>query len=108
MRWLHRYTDFLATKHGLAAALHSGDPAFDALPTYFWERLGPVLDSLLEAATATGEIRADINAKDLLSAVALLCHPVPGEGREYGERMVALFIDGLHSGSRRGQEGPWL
>jgi AcrR family transcriptional regulator len=33
--WLHRYTEFLATKRGLAAALHSGDPAFDALPGYF-------------------------------------------------------------------------
>jgi AcrR family transcriptional regulator len=95
-RWLRRYTDFVATKHGLAAALHSGDPAFDALPAYFWERLGPVLDALLEAAKATGEIRADISARDLLSAVALLCHPVPGEGPEYGQRMVALLIDGLH------------
>ena len=95
-RWLRRYTDFVATKHGLAAALHSGDPAFDALPAYFWERLGPVLDALLDAAKATGEIRADISARELLSAVALLCHPVPGEGPEYGQRMVALLIDGLH------------
>jgi AcrR family transcriptional regulator len=95
--WLRRYTDFVATKHGLAAALHSGDPAFDALPAYFWERLGPVLDALLEAAQATGEIRADISARDLLSAVALLCHPVPGEGPEYGQRMVALLVDGLRS-----------
>ena len=34
-KWLHRYTEFLATKRGLATALHSGDPAFDALPGYF-------------------------------------------------------------------------
>jgi AcrR family transcriptional regulator len=95
--WLRRYTDFVATKHGLAAALHSGDPAFDALPAYFWDRLGPVLDALLEAAQATGEIRADISARDLLSAVALLCHPVPGAGPEYSERMVALLIDGLRA-----------
>src|SRR5947209_2891668 len=27
-KWLHRYTGFLATKRGFAAALHSGDPAF--------------------------------------------------------------------------------
>src|SRR5271154_6130036 len=27
--WLHRYTEFLAAKRGFAAALHSGDPAFD-------------------------------------------------------------------------------
>ena len=30
--WLHRYTEFLALKPGLATALHSGDPAFDELP----------------------------------------------------------------------------
>ena len=52
-QWLHRYTEFLATKRGLATALHSGDPAFDALPGYFMRRLGPALGSLLEAAAAS-------------------------------------------------------
>src|SRR5690606_22760421 len=46
-KWLHRYTEFLATKRGLASALHSGDPAFDALPGYFLGRLGPALGFLL-------------------------------------------------------------
>ena len=100
-KWLHRYTEFLATKRGLATALHSGDPAFDALPGYFMQRLGPALGSLLEAATATGEIRADISAKDLLHAVAHLCQPVPGEGVAYSRRMVALLIDGLRHGAVR-------
>src|SRR5882672_7237461 len=27
-RWMQRYTAFIATKRGLATALHSGDPAF--------------------------------------------------------------------------------
>jgi AcrR family transcriptional regulator len=62
-KWLHRYTEFLATKRGLATALHSGDPAFDALPGYFMQRLGPALGSLLEAAAASGEIRADISPR---------------------------------------------
>ena len=93
--WLHRYTEFLATKRGLAAALHSGDPAFDALPGYFYQRLEPALGSLLDAAAATGEIRADISARDLLRAVALLCTPVSDEGIAYSQRMVTLLIDGL-------------
>ncbi len=93
--WLHRYTEFLATKRGLATALHSGDPSFDALPGYFFQRLEPALGSLLEAAAATGEIRADISARDLLRAVALLCMPVSEEGIAYSRRMVALLIDGL-------------
>jgi len=33
--WMQRYAAFIATKRGLAKALHSGDPAFDALPAYF-------------------------------------------------------------------------
>jgi AcrR family transcriptional regulator len=93
--WLHRFTEFIGTKRGLAAALHSGDPAFDALPGYFMQRLEPTLGSLLEAAAGRGEIRADVNARDLLHAVALLCQPVPGEELAYNQRMVAVLVDGL-------------
>jgi AcrR family transcriptional regulator len=97
--WLQRYTQFLATKRGLASALHSGDPAFDALPGYFMQRLGPTLGALLDAATAAGVIRADVSAEDLLHAVALLCQPVPHAGIAYGRRMVAVLIDGLRHGA---------
>jgi AcrR family transcriptional regulator len=96
-QWLHRYTTFVTTKRGLATALHSGDPAFDTLPSYFFERLGPVLNDLLDAATSAGEIRADVSAKDLLTAVALLCHPAPDTDPEYSQRMVGLLIDGLRT-----------
>jgi AcrR family transcriptional regulator len=102
-RWLHRYTEYLATKRGLAAALHSGDPAYGALPVYFRQRLGPALGSLLEAAIASGQIRAGISAQDLLHAVANLCQPVPDEGPAYSQRMVTLLIDGLRYGASTGQ-----
>src|SRR6476619_4894409 len=98
--WLGRYTEFVATKHGLATALHSGDPAFDGLAAHFWERLGPALGSLLETAAASGEIRADVSPRDLLSAVASLCLPVPDAGVDYSRRMVALLVDGLRYGAR--------
>jgi AcrR family transcriptional regulator len=97
--WLGRYTEFLATKRGLATALHSGDPAFDALPGYFMRRLGPTLGSLLDAAAASGEIRADISPEDLLHAVATLCRPAADQGPAYSQRMVALLIDGLRYGA---------
>ena len=100
-QWLQQYTEFLGTKRGLASALHSGDPAFDALPGYFMQRLAPALGSLLAAAAATGDIRADISAKDLLHAVAHLCQPAPGEGVDYSRRMVALLVDGLRYGAQR-------
>jgi AcrR family transcriptional regulator len=101
--WLQRYTEFVATKRGLAAALHSGDPAFDALPGYFMQRLEPTLGSLLDAAIASGEIRADVSPRYLLYAVANLCQPVADDGVAYSQRMVALLIDGLRYGADANQ-----
>ena len=93
--WLHRYVELLATKHGLAPALQSGDPALEELRDHFFERFEPALAALLDGATASGEVRADVSAKDLLLAVAVLCLPIADEGVNYGHRMVALLIDGL-------------
>ncbi len=105
-QWLHQYTALLANKRGLATALHSGDPAFDALPGYFLWRLEPTLGSLLDAATASGEMRADISPKDLLYAVASLCLPAADEGVAYSQRMVVLLIDGLRYGAATGPSRP--
>jgi AcrR family transcriptional regulator len=105
-QWLRRYTEFVGTKRGLAAALHSGDPAYGALPGYFMQRLEPALASLLEAAIASGEISAGLSARDLLHAVAKLCMPVPDEGPAYSQRMVALLIDGLRYGAYTSQPRP--
>jgi AcrR family transcriptional regulator len=94
-RWVHRFTDLLATKRGLASALHSGDPAFAGLPDYFLRRLGPALATLLDAAVADGAVRDDLGAEDLLLAITQLCQPVAGRGREHSRRVVAVLVDGL-------------
>ncbi|WP_263385491.1 TetR/AcrR family transcriptional regulator [Granulicella arctica] len=94
-RWLHRYADFLSTKRGLAAALHSGDPAYAALPAYFDKRLRPALQGLLNTAVLAKTLRADIEAEDLLHAVANLCRSRRDEEPAYARRMVDLLVDGL-------------
>jgi AcrR family transcriptional regulator len=99
-RWMQRYVDFFATKRGLAAALHSGDPAYTALPAYFDKRLQPALKTLLDAAVAAGIVRPAIEARDLLRAVANLCRGVHGEEPVYARRMVELLVDGLRYGAR--------
>jgi AcrR family transcriptional regulator len=98
-RWMQRYAAFIATKRGLASALHSGNPAFDTLPDYFRQRLEPALRALLESATAAGEVRTDIAARDLLGAVASLCSHAYDQGPEHARRMVALLVDGLRYGA---------
>jgi AcrR family transcriptional regulator len=102
-RWIHRFTELLGTKRGLASALHSGDPAFASLPGYFLQRLGPTLTALLDAGVASGAVRGDIGAEDLLYAIAQLCQPVPGRGAEHNQRVVAVLVDGLLGGA--GREG---
>lgn len=90
--WLLRYTGFIGTKRGLASALHSGDPAYEALPAYFDEHLVPALTRLLDAAVAAGEARSGITPDDLLRAVANLCLFAT---EEQSRAMVTLLIDGL-------------
>jgi AcrR family transcriptional regulator len=98
--WIHRFTELLATKRGLASALHSGDPTFSGLPGYFLQRLGPSLAELLEVAVADGTVRDDISAEDLLHAITQLSQPVPGFGPEHNQRIVAVLVDGLRCSAR--------
>jgi AcrR family transcriptional regulator len=94
-KWIQRYTELIATKAGLASALQSADDAHQAMRTHFYQRMAPVLETLMAAATAAGAIRPDVSAIDVLHAVPLLCQPVPGEEPGYGRRLVDVFIDGL-------------
>lgn len=98
-RWIMRYTQFVATKRGLAAALHSGDPAYEPLAEYFSTRLAPTLERLLAAAARSGAITQDVEAAEFLGAVANLCHgsgPASGNSA-HAERMVRLLLAGLRS-----------
>jgi len=94
-RWMQRYVDFIVTKRGLAAALHSGAPAFETLPAYFDKRLEPALQTLLDGAVSAGELPADAVPRDLLRAVASLCMPSSDGDPAHARRLVALLIDGL-------------
>src|SRR6202046_5338728 len=74
VRWMQRYMDFVATKRGLAAALHSGDPAYSALPGYFDKRLRPALETLLKAAVAAGGGGPGVLSDGVVAARAALFH----------------------------------
>ncbi|RYE50790.1 MAG: TetR/AcrR family transcriptional regulator [Hyphomicrobiales bacterium] len=94
-QWMQYFVDFLATKRGLAATLHSGDPAFEVLPAYFKQRVVPALQGLLDAAAAAKKIRGDITAWELLGAASSLGMHGYDQGPEQARRMVALLVDGL-------------
>ncbi len=95
LAWIDRFTGLVATKRGLAAALHSGDPAYEGLPQRIMDRLVPSMQQLLDAAIADGSARADVGAREALTTVALICHPVRDEDVDFHRRMVHVFTDGL-------------
>jgi len=97
--WIDRYVDFVTTRRGLAAALNSGDPAFQAVPTYFLERLRPVVQNLLDATVASGVTRKGVQPNELLCAIGALCAPLDCPNPPDARRLVALFVDGLRYGT---------
>ncbi len=93
--WLQLYVGFVGAKRGLAKALHSGDPAFDALPGYFDQRLRPAFRTLFDAALTAGAIRTDMEPDEILNAVAHLGMSASPDKPGQSERLVGLLIDGL-------------
>lgn len=103
--WLRRFTRFIAAKRGLAQALHSGDPAFQALPDYFRQNFEPALTRLLDAAVAVGAVRAGIEPYELLRAIGNLSAIKGAEPEGETPVMVELLIDGLRFGAGKAVSG---
>jgi AcrR family transcriptional regulator len=95
LAWIERFTGFVGTKRGLAAALHSGDPAYDDLPQHLLDRLEPALQTLLARAAEANCVRGDITAREVLMTIALISQPVPGQQPSFNQRMTRVFVDGL-------------
>jgi AcrR family transcriptional regulator len=92
--WVAPFTALVLSKHGLAAALHSGDPAYADLPQRVLDRLEPALQSLLDRADEAAFARSDFSAREVLTAVALLCQQVPGQTPELSIRLAHAFVRG--------------
>jgi AcrR family transcriptional regulator len=93
--WIRMFVDFLVTKHGLAAALRSDNASFEALRTYFLDRLVPVCDQLLAAAADAGEIRSDVTAYELMYGIGNLCVGLDSDWRYDARRLIELLVAGL-------------
>ncbi|MET9406143.1 helix-turn-helix domain-containing protein [Streptomyces sp. NPDC002935] len=94
-QWIDLFVDFLVTKHGLAAVLQPDNTAFDALHSYFLDRLLPVCTQLLDASAVSGEIRPGLTAYELMRGVGNLCIGAHNDQRYDARRLVELLIAGL-------------
>jgi AcrR family transcriptional regulator len=98
-RWIDLFVDFLVTKHGLAGALQTDNAGFETLHAYFLDRLLPVCTGFLDAAAASGEIRSDLNAYQLMRGVGNLCIGAENDPRYDARRLVEILVAGLRQPS---------
>jgi AcrR family transcriptional regulator len=95
VQWINLFVDFLVTKHGLASVLRPGSAGFEALHAYFLDRLVPVCAQLLAAADEAGEIRADIDAYELMRGIGNLCVGAEDDPHYNARHMIELVMTGL-------------
>jgi AcrR family transcriptional regulator len=97
-RWMYADVAFIATKKGMSSALALAIHAASPLTTYSLDRLSRAMEGLLLRARATGSIRADIGAEDILRTLVGLCytHDRPG-WQDNVLRLVDVFLDGLRA-----------
>src|SRR6201987_2691056 len=73
-RWLRSNVEFVATKKGMAAALAlAAGPPPSELTAFSYDRLTKAIALLLDRAVASGEIRNDVSAEDLLRPLGGMC-----------------------------------
>ncbi|WP_326556284.1 TetR/AcrR family transcriptional regulator [Micromonospora sp. NBC_01796] len=97
-RWVDLFVDFLVTKHGLANAMQSDSSGFEALHTYFLDRLVPVCGQLLDASVDAGEIRPGTHAYELMRGIGNLCIGRDSDPGYDPRRLVELLLRGLRPG----------
>lgn len=91
------FVDFLAMKHGLAAAMRSDGESFDTLYVYFLDRLVPVFAQLFDAAAAAGEISDEIEAIAVMRGIGNLCIGGDRVPHYNARRLVGLLLVGLRA-----------
>jgi AcrR family transcriptional regulator len=94
-QWADLFVDFLVTKHGLGRALRPDSSGYEALHTYFLDRLVPVCAQLLEAAVGAGEIRPGTGAYELMRGIGNLCAGGDSDPRYAPRRLTGLLLTGL-------------
>ncbi|HEY6630096.1 MAG TPA: TetR family transcriptional regulator [Rhizobiaceae bacterium] len=99
--WLDRYAALMMVKHGFADAMKSAMKSDAEIFTDSRSRLASALTSLLDAAADAGAVRCDVQAEDILIAVAAqVSASLHGEGAEKRcRRLLGLTLDGLRYGA---------
>ena len=95
-RWLHANIRLVATKRGMLEALKPVVSGSGELKAYSFERLTAGLALLLAKGVATGDLRADITAEDLLrTVIGVFYADGSANWQTSALRIIDVFVDGL-------------
>ncbi len=92
--WVKLFVEFLVTKRGLANALQGRGTESHALHAYFVDRLVPVCESLLRAASEGSGVAVPVNAYNLLKGIGNLCIGATNDAQYDPAVLVQLLISG--------------
>ena len=95
--WVERLARYAVTKHGLADALRKAtSPGSDLSSTDTYDAIVAALDRLVQANIAAGTLRQDLDAEDVILALAGLWQLDPrGDWRAQAERIYGIVLRGL-------------
>ncbi|MHB8234426.1 MAG: TetR/AcrR family transcriptional regulator [Solirubrobacteraceae bacterium] len=95
--WMERFIDYAATERGLSGALKSVASSHSDLFAATRERLLTAIGALLGAGIATGRLRDDVTADDVLTAMNAVW-TISDEGEQWAaraRRVLRLLMDAL-------------
>ncbi len=100
--WMDRFADYVATKRGMAETLRAVVASGAITWTDTRDGLTATIQSLLDAGTAAGTVRGDVDARDVLASLigVFLAASAPAQ-REQAGRMLDLLMDGLRARAPR-------
>lgn len=95
--WVERLARYAVTKHGLADALRKAStPGSDLSSSDTYTAIVAALDRLLQANIAAGALRPDLNADDVILALAGLWQLDPSsDWSAQAKRIYAIVLVGL-------------
>ena len=98
--WMERFIQYVAAKRGMIDALRSVLSADSELYAHTREQIVTALRSLLSEAAASGAIRGDADAEDVLRALQGVWQVTSeAEWQDKARRLLNLLMDGLRYGA---------
>jgi AcrR family transcriptional regulator len=95
--WVDRLAGYAVTKHGLADALRKAtSPGHDLSSTSTYDAIVGALDRLLQANISAGTLRPDLDADDVILALAGLWQLDPAsDWKRQAQRLYEIVLGGL-------------